>query len=354
METAVDPFAEVLGQERAVAQLRAAVEAPVHAYLLVGPQGWGARALARGLAAGLLAVGLDPDDAARARRLALAEHHADLVVVEPEGTLLRDVEAGRLIRLAHRTPVEGARKVVLGTGFAAATPKAVAQLLKVIEEPPASTVFVLLADELIPELVTIASRCTTVELDPVPDALLAARLVDDGAEPAVAERAARAAGGDLDRARALVGDERLALRLDAWSAVAVTLDGTGHTAWRLVGELQATVVDALAHHEAGHKAELDALDARAAERGERGSGRKELVEHHKRALRRARTLELRLGLATLAARYRDALVAGVDADRAALVGAVAAIDAAVEALALRNPNETLLLQALLLRLPTLR
>lgn len=354
METAVDPFAEVLGQEHAVAQLRAAVEAPVHAYLLVGPQGWGARALARGLAAGLLAAGLAPDDASRARRLALDEHHADLVVVEPEGTLLRDVEAGRLIRFAHRSPVEGARKVVLGSGFAAATPKAVAQLLKVIEEPPASTVFVLLADELIPELATIASRCTTIELDPVPDALLAARLVDEGADPAVAERAARAAGGDLDRARALVGDERLALRLDAWSAVPVTLDGTGHTVWRLVAGLQATVVEALAHLEAGHQAELTVLDARAAEVGERGSDRKGLVEHHKRALRRARTLELRLGLSTLAARYRDALVGGVDADVAALVAALAAIDITVEALVLRNPNETLLLQALLLRLPALR
>jgi DNA polymerase-3 subunit delta' len=354
VETAVAPFAEVVGQERAVAQLRAAVEAPVHAYLLVGPQGWGARALARGLAAGLLVAGLGPDDAARTRRLALAEHHADLVVVEPEGNQLRKPEAQDLIRLAHRSPVEGHRKVILGTGFGKATAEAAAMLLKVIEEPPASTVFVLLADELIPELVTIASRCTTVELDPVPDALLAARLVDEGAEPAIAERAARAAGGDLDRARALVGDERLAVRLDAWSAVAVTLDGTGHTAWRLVGELQAAVVDALAHHEAGHKAELEALGARTSERGERGSAAKVLVEHHKRALRRARTLELRLGLATLAARYRDALVAGVEADRAALVGAVAAVDAAVEALMLRNPNETLLLQALLLRLPTLR
>ena len=34
-----DPWATVVGQDRAVAQLRAAVDAPVHAYLLVGPAG---------------------------------------------------------------------------------------------------------------------------------------------------------------------------------------------------------------------------------------------------------------------------------------------------------------------------
>ena len=59
--------------------------------------------------------------------------------------------------------------------------------------------------------------------------------------------------------------------------------------------------------------------------------------------------ELRFGLATLQGVYRDALTAG-DAPG---LDAVAAITEAAEAL-LRNPNETLLLQALLLRLPPLQ
>jgi hypothetical protein len=59
---------------------------------------------------------------------------------------------------------------------------------------------------------------------------------------------------------------------------------------------------------------------------------------------------LRAGLATLAAHYRDRLASGVTgAEAARCVNAVAAIDTANEAL-IRNPNEVLWLQALLLRL----
>ena len=42
-----DVFDTVVGQPEAVAQLRAAAALPVHAYLLVGPAGAGARVLAR-------------------------------------------------------------------------------------------------------------------------------------------------------------------------------------------------------------------------------------------------------------------------------------------------------------------
>jgi hypothetical protein len=61
--------------------------------------------------------------------------------------------------------------------------------------------------------------------------------------------------------------------------------------------------------------------------------------------------ELRFGLATLAAAYRDALVAGPPGSTSArLVDALARIDDAGLAL-IRYPNETLLLQALIARLP---
>ena len=47
-------FDDVVGQAPAVAHLRAAVAAPVHAYLLVGPPGSGKRTAAVALAAALL------------------------------------------------------------------------------------------------------------------------------------------------------------------------------------------------------------------------------------------------------------------------------------------------------------
>ena len=120
-----------------------------------------------------------------------AEQHPDLRVVEPEGNTFRKGDAERLVRHATLAPVEGRRKVVVGLGTEFMEDEAAGYLLKTIEEPPASTVFVLLATEVVPELVTIASRCVRVELSGLPDAVVAERLVAEGVDPERAEARGR-------------------------------------------------------------------------------------------------------------------------------------------------------------------
>ena len=99
-----------------------------------------------------------------------------------------------------------------------------------------------------------------------------------------------------------------------------------------------------------HEAEVEELTARIKEFGERGSGKKQLEDRHKRELRRHRTDELRVGLATMAATYRDALVGGTASSVDDAAGAVQRIHGALESLE-RNPNERLLLENLLWSLP---
>jgi DNA polymerase-3 subunit delta' len=347
----VDPWAGVAGQERAVAQLRAAAHQPVHAYLFVGPEGSGRRAAVRAFAAEVLGAGAEGEDAERHVRLALAEQHPDLVIVEPEGNLVRREEAERLVAEAWRSPVEGTRKVVVGTGFENMSDKATGMLLKTIEEPPASTVFVLVATDVPPELVTIASRSVRIDFASVPEAVIAAQLEADGVAAADAALIAGAAGGNLARARVLAGDQRLALRRDSWLAVPGRLDGTGAAVAKIVGELQAQIDDSQDALEERHRAEIDELNQRIERYGQRGSGAKDLEARHKREIRRHRTEELRFGLAILAGRYRDALTAAADPRPA--IAATRRITEAADALT-RNPTETLLLQALLLDLPPLR
>ncbi|HZA87760.1 MAG TPA: hypothetical protein VE466_12865, partial [Acidimicrobiales bacterium] len=99
--------------------------------------------------------------------------------------------------------------------------------------------------------------------------------------------------------------------------------------------------------------ETAALEEQIERFGLRGAGKREVEARHKREVRRFRAAELRFGLATLAAAYRDALAAeGTDVAAASLVDAASRIDEAGVALA-RYPNETLLLQALMARLPPL-
>ena len=345
-----DPWRDIVGQDAAIRQLVAASHDPVHAYLLVGPTGSGKRALARGFAASLLAAGALDDEARRRHvRLALAEQHPDLRMVEPEGNTFRKGDAERVVRNATLAPVEGGRKVVVAAGCQDMEDEAAGYLLKTVEEPPASTVFVLLATEIVPELVTIASRCVQIEVHALPTEVVAERLVAEGVEPERAATAATAAGGDLERARTLATDERLALRHQAWREVPHRLDGTGHVAATVVAELQSMIGEALAPLHERQLAEVAALDEQIEQYGLRGSGKKDLETRHKREVRRFRTAELRFGLATLAAAYRDALVA--HGARRSLVDATTRIDAAAVSLQ-RYPNETLLLQALVATLPS--
>ncbi|MBT8240266.1 MAG: hypothetical protein KJN63_03475 [Acidimicrobiia bacterium] len=341
-----DPYSRVVGQDEAVARLQAAARQPVHAYLLVGQPGAGSAAAALGFAAELLSEGLEGEAAARAVELALAESHPDLVRVEAEGAALRVPEAEFIITAASTSPVEHSRKVLLIHRIDVIEEKAVGKLLKIIEEPPASTVFIALAGELTPELTTIASRCVTVEFGPLSVVVIEKQLLDEGVKSDRAGLASSAAGGDLDRARLLATDPAIANRAELWRTLPDRLDGTGHAAYDFTRQIRAAMDEAaepLARH---HAEEVAELDRRAEELGERGLGRARVVASHKRELRKLRTDELRFGLATLSRVYRDRLLVGSDPHA---VRAIERTQFAADEL-IRNPNEALFLQSLLLDL----
>jgi DNA polymerase-3 subunit delta' len=346
--TTLDPWAGIVGQTFAVEQLRAAGRAPVHAYLLVGPRGSGKRQLARAFAAELLAA-TAAEDPARTIRLALEGKHPDLHEFERAGPYITVEQADAIIRESSRSGVESDRKVLVLVDFHLVQPAVEGKLLKSIEEPPGDTVFIVLAESVPALLEPIASRCVRIDVDPLPEATVAAALVESGVDAAVADEVAVAANGDLGRARLLATDPRFSLRRARWRSIPEELDGTGAAVVQFVAEVRAMIDDAAEPLQARHAVELVELEQRIERYGERGSGKTQLVERHKRELRRHRTDEIKFGLATMAARYRDALPTE---PRAALAG-IAAIGDSHKSME-RNPNETLLLHALLLRLPRLQ
>jgi DNA polymerase-3 subunit delta' len=357
-------FSSVVGQEHAIEQLQASMARPFHCYLLVGPGGPTKRRLARGFAAGLLCEQGGCGSCDSCRRT-LSGVHPDLVEVERTGASLEVDEARSVVRLAHRKPMESRRQVVVVEDLHLAR-LAAPVLLKTLEEPPGQTVFLLLADHLGPGLETIASRSVIVELEPVATAEIVSWLVGLGFERDAAAEAARAARGSVERAELLARDSSLSERRRAWREVPARLDGTGATATKIAEELLEATAKALAPLEARQAAELEALDAAEKDNASirrAAPDRKQLVERHHREQRRHRTEEIRAGLGELAAAYRDRLVALTsstsgpgkpDATRGSyqaryLARAVALVEEASAAL-VRNPNESLLLEALLIRL----
>lgn len=353
-----DPWQLLAAQPRPAAQLRAAVASPVHAYLFVGRPGSGTRDAVRVFAGELLAAtATSSEEASRHRRLALAERHPDIRLVEPEGATFRgrkesggeddESEGMRFLREASRSPMEGARKVVVATDFHRANAAAVGMLLKTVEEPPDSTIVIIVADDVPPEQVTIASRCLRIDFPPLNDSAVVAALVTAGVDAARAAEVASLAGGDLARARLLATDERLALRTALWRDVPRRLDGTGTAVTALVDELRATIDDAQAPLTMRHEAEVATAAAELERYGQTGSAAKRLEARHRREVRSLRTDELRLGLATMARAYREEAAVAAHPDDA--FTALARLAEAGDDLRF-NPAEELWLRALLLRL----
>ena len=99
--------------------------------------------------------------------------------------------------------------------------------------------FIVLADQVPPELVTIASRCVRIEFGAIPEATDPRRAASPKASRhEVAAQAAAAAEGNLTRARVLAVDPGLMERRAAFAAIPRRLDGTGATVVALCAELQ--------------------------------------------------------------------------------------------------------------------
>jgi DNA polymerase-3 subunit delta' len=175
-------FADLLGQERAVALLRAAIVrrrlAP--AYLLAGPEGVGRRLAALRFLEGVLA---GPGGSAHERRRLAEGNHPDLLWLEPtysdKGELIPASKAEELgvnrraspqlrleqirevSRFLARRPVEAPGCLVVLEGVEAMAEGAANALLKTLEEPGGGLLLLITAA---PEqlLGTIRSRCQQI------------------------------------------------------------------------------------------------------------------------------------------------------------------------------------------------
>lgn len=173
----------LVGHDEAERTLARAVRSGrlAHAWLIAGPRGIGKATLAHRFARWLLdgapasideTLATDPDS--RAFRLAAAGTHPDLLTIERtagEGGKTRteivvaDVRAaGAFVRL---TPALAPWRVVVVDAADDMNPNAANALLKVLEEPPARAVLLLVAHAPARLLPTLRSRCRRLDLRPL-------------------------------------------------------------------------------------------------------------------------------------------------------------------------------------------
>jgi DNA polymerase-3 subunit delta' len=364
----------VVGQDQAVGLLQRAAMRPVHAYLLAGPGGSGVAEAARCFAAALVCAspggpgvspemaggpGVSPEmaggcgECGSCRRV-LRGTHPDVVEVEPAGTFIVVDQIEDVVREAFTAPFEAARKVIILSEADRMNETAANKLLKTLEEPGDRTHLVLLTDSPDDLLPTVRSRVQRVDFAALSEATVRGSLTAGGVEPGLAAAVARLSSGRLDRARALAG-EWGPVRAAALE-VAAALDGTGAAVARGAQHLDEAAAAALAALETAQKAEQKALEAELAETAypDRLARRlrKDLEQRQQRALRRARTDVMAEVVTALETYYRDALVQPKLPAEAALEAIDACRDALAVIVARTAVNDALLLERLLLRLPS--
>lgn len=299
-----------------------------HAWLITGPPGSGRSVAALCFAAALQCTsdGVPGCGQCRACTTTMAGTHADVRRVVPEGLSIGVDDMRAIVQMASRRPGTGRWQVVVIEDADRLTEGAANALLKVVEEPPPSTVFLLCAPSVDPEdiAITLRSRCRHVALvTPQADAIAQVLMDSDGLSADEAHWAASVSGGHVGRARRLATDpdardrrkRALALARDA-----ATPSRTYAAAEELVAAAEA---ESKALTEDRNEAEAEelrtALGAGGTGKGTAGTMRgaagalKDLEKRQKSRQTRASRDALDRALIDLATYFRDALAVSVGA-----------------------------------------
>jgi DNA polymerase-3 subunit delta' len=211
------PFRNVIGHRRLVGLLARAVQRDSlpPSLILAGPDGVGKRLVAVSTAQALNcrtpATFHDGTDAcgvcATCTRIGRSVH-PDVLVVEPGDNGFIKIEQVRdIIDRSTFRPFEGRRRVVIFDRADALLRSAQNALLKTLEEPPSSSVFMLVTakpDLLLP---TVRSRCPRLTFRPLAADEVAAALMKQGRSEAEAVAVAATADGSVGHALAASGSD---------------------------------------------------------------------------------------------------------------------------------------------------
>jgi len=211
----------IIGHARVLDLLEQEVAAPAGAYLFVGASGVGKSKVARAFAAALVCPDAGAHDGeCRVCRMVGAGTYPDVVLIAPEERQSIGVDQARItIQKAMLRPVEAERKVFLLEEAGSMTEQAANSLLKTLEEPTATTVFLLVTESEDDLPITVASRCRTVHFGRVDETELSAALVAAGMDPAQADALARTSGGRPGLALSLASNEEVAGFRSMWLAI---------------------------------------------------------------------------------------------------------------------------------------
>jgi len=122
--------------------------------------------------------------------------------------IIRVKDAENILQSAYKYPLLGENKVFIIWHAEKMNKETANKLLKLLEEPPENTYFILTTDQPLQILSTIRSRCVTFEIPPVPSAEIKEVLENrTELDPASIQQLIQAGNGDWNKISAMLDDD---------------------------------------------------------------------------------------------------------------------------------------------------
>lgn len=227
------PFSSLVGNERIKKLLKRAVaEGRIgQGLIMAGQQGVGKRQFALALAQAVNCQRPKDGDACgecvNCRKIAAGEH-IDVETISPDGQFIKIGQMRDMTEKAQYRPYDGRRRVYIIDEAERLNPQAANSILKVLEEPPETTLLLLVTSKPYALLETIRSRCQMLSFAPLTDKELESYLKTHYKRPAEETRMlSRLSRGSIGRALEIdlgVYREQRGMILEIIESLAITRD----------------------------------------------------------------------------------------------------------------------------------
>ncbi len=169
-------FSEVIGHEKEIAYFKHLIQEQKlpHALMLEGREGVGKSTIGHQLAMSILCDAVSGDACGVCRNCLKMNHdnHPDFLMIEPDGTQIKNAQIEKFQEFIHIKPYDGHYKVIVIKEADKMNASSQNRILKTLEEPPTYIIVILLttnSDTLLP---TVLSRCQIIKLNGIHESLI--------------------------------------------------------------------------------------------------------------------------------------------------------------------------------------
>jgi DNA polymerase-3 subunit delta' len=222
-------FSDILAQDHITDHFRKTIDSNhlSHAYIFTGQDGIGKTLLAKEFSKAIFCTENKDDSCNSCHNCVRIEnnHHPDIhwIEIEEKAKFLKIDNIRALQHSVTLSPVESSYKIFIIKDADRMNEEASNCLLKTLEEPPASTIIILIANSLTPVKETIKSRCQIIRFHPIPTHIIEEQLIKRfNADTSKVGWISRFCGGSLGNAFELLEDNFYVKNRDIVNRISVS------------------------------------------------------------------------------------------------------------------------------------